>query len=331
LVNAFNQYDEQPAANRTDSQPIFKLSLGIVSGKFFARFHGTDILRFLKHETKGPDEMSSKVANLIAIELGVLIAVLAWLAFSNLQIVKPQLIAQQPVRTVDSFATVASGLKSANPRPPVVDYRAGSPAEEEQEPAQTVQAYEQPTANEPYPNSSLDDGYVTETVPSYTVFDPPDRLLDSPDCLFSPVDPFFVYPQTTAIIVFSNPRSLGRHPRSTPRLGGAGTMVAHRPPPMTVTRRPPPQAPPPMRGGGVGQRRNTPVQSSRPSPRIRPRQIPWSRCDERPATGTLGLCLNDPTRPGKSKISVDMVASNRLKSRLITSPDVSTNLLFGLN
>lgn len=176
--------------------------------------------------------MSSKVANLIALELGVLIAIIAWLAFSNLRSVKPQPIAQEPERTVRSFATVAPGLRSTNRRRPVVDYRADLPAEPQQEeqPAQTVQKYDQAIATEPYAGSSLDDGYIAETSPYYSVVNP-EPLLASPDCLLSPVDQFVVYPQSIALIIVSNSRSFGRHPRSPARPGGARTVVAHRRPP----------------------------------------------------------------------------------------------------
>lgn len=211
--------------------------------------------------------MNSKVANVIALELGILIAIMAWLLFSNLRSVKPRPIAQEPERAGDSFATVAPVLKSTNRRRPVVDYRADLPAEPQQEeqPAQTVQEYDQAIASEPYTSSSLDDGYIAETSPYYDVVDP-EPLLTSPDCLLSPVDQFVVYPQSTALIIVSNSRSFGRRPRSPARPGGAGTMVAHR--------RPPTVEQPHVRGGRVASRQNTHVQSSRPSPKVRPRQMP---------------------------------------------------------
>lgn len=210
--------------------------------------------------------MNSKVANLIALELGVLIAIMAGLAFSNLRSVKPQSIAQEPQRTVDSFATVAPVLQSTKRSRPVIDYRAELPAEPQQEeqPAQTLQQYDQAIPTEPYASSSLDDGYIAETSPYYPGVDP-EPLLTSPDCLLSPVDQFVVYPQSTALIIVSNSRSFGRRPRSLARPGSA-PMVAHRHPPTVEQSH--------GRGGRVAPRQNTQVQSSRPSPKVRPRHMP---------------------------------------------------------
>ena len=203
--------------------------------------------------------MSSKIANLIALELAVLIAILAWLVFSNLQSVKSQSIARQPMRAVDSFATLAPGLNSTNSRRPAVDYRAADlPAEE----AQTaVQTYEEPTVSQPYPSSGLDDGYIAETAPYYDPVEP-EPVLTSPDCYS---DPFFAYSQPSTIIVLSNSRFSNRRFRSAPRFGDA-RMVARR--------RPQRVAQPHMRGSGVRPRQNAPVQSSRPRPRLGPRHNP---------------------------------------------------------
>jgi hypothetical protein len=213
--------------------------------------------------------MSSKVANLIALELGVLIAILAWLAFSNLESNKPQSMTRQTMRTVDSFATVAPGLRSTNSRQPVVNYRADLPANEPATEAETaVQTYQQPAASEPYPNSGVDDGYIAETPPYYDTFQP-EPVLDSPYCFSDPL----YYPQTSAIVVYSNSRFPNRRFRSAQRPGGA-RMVAHRPPAMVARHSPQRVAPPHLRDGGVRPRQNAPVQSSRPRPRLGPRHNP---------------------------------------------------------
>ncbi len=210
--------------------------------------------------------MNSKVANLIVVELAVLIAIMAWLAFSNLQGVKPQEIAQEPARMVDSFSGDAPGRLSANRRRrPALDYRADLAAgqEQEEQPAQT-QEYEQAIATEPYTSPALDDGYLAETSPYYDVVEP-EPLFTSPDCLLSPIDQFVVYPQSSAIIVFSNSRSSGRRPRFPARLGHARTMVAHR--------RPPVVGPSHVRDVR-GAPRTAHLQPFRSNSRVRPRQIP---------------------------------------------------------
>jgi hypothetical protein len=68
--------------------------------------------------------MNAKTANLIAVELGILIAIMAWLAFSNLSIVKHHTAAGGEERTAGSFATVMPGMHAGNQRVHVADYRA---------------------------------------------------------------------------------------------------------------------------------------------------------------------------------------------------------------
>ena len=116
--------------------------------------------------------MSSKVANLIALELGVLIAIMAWLAFSNLRSVQSPPLAQPPTRLVDSFATVAPARQPRLPAP--VDYHADLTPEPQPEeaPPQVMQEDEQEVATEPYIDTSLDAGYINQTAPYYAVAEP---------------------------------------------------------------------------------------------------------------------------------------------------------------
>src|SRR5438552_10143675 len=99
--------------------------------------------------------MSSKIANLIALELAVLIALMAWLAFSRLPSVRQQTAAEEPERATGSFATVTPILKSRHQRGDGVDYRADRAGTQQE--------------GEPYTNSDLNDGLVTESSPSYAV------------------------------------------------------------------------------------------------------------------------------------------------------------------
>lgn len=203
--------------------------------------------------------MNSKVANLIAVELGILIAIMAWLAFSNL---RPSPSIEEPDRTVGSFATVGPVLRSTNHRRPPVDYRADLPAGQLQveEPAQVVQGYDQAEAA-PYGSAGLQGGVFSESEPYYAEVGPlPEPVLD--DCLYSPLDQY-AYSQPSTIIVLSNSRSSVNRPRFRPRSGRM--MVAHR--------RPMPGQPH-VRGSRIAPRPRTPVQSSRPNPRLRPRVHP---------------------------------------------------------
>lgn len=209
--------------------------------------------------------MSAKVANLIAVELGVLIALLAWLAFANHRAAPPPAIAQQPTRMVDSFATVAPLRQSRLPAP--VDYRAEVAPEPQpdQAPPQVVQEYEPTIAPELYTDSNLDAGYIALTSPSCAVVEP-EPLFASPDCLFAPVDRFAVYPQSTAFVVVSNSRTFTRRPRSPVCQNNARPTGRHRRPPVS----------PRSHGGGrdVAPRQKPSLQSLRPNQRPGPRQNP---------------------------------------------------------
>ena len=84
--------------------------------------------------------MNSKVVNVIAVELGILIAILACLAFPNLAHVK-QPVTKEQTPAEGSFATVTAMPGQENQRHPAVDYRADTQGQQEaaQPQAQTLQ------------------------------------------------------------------------------------------------------------------------------------------------------------------------------------------------
>lgn len=251
-MNAFYLDNEPPARNQTWSLDNFKkLSRPFVSGNVCPG-----------SETE-PNDMSNKVANLIAVELAVLIALMAWRAFSNLRSVQAPALAQEPSCVVDSFATVVPVRQTRLPAP--VDYRADlapEPAPEEA-PPQFVQEYEQTIADEPYVD--LDAGDATATSPSYAAVEP-EPLFASPDCLFAPVDRFVVYPQSTAFVVISNSRNVVRRPRPPIHQNNANPTVMQRRPLVS----------PPSRGGGrsVVPRQKSRLHFPRPNQKPGPRQNP---------------------------------------------------------
>lgn len=212
--------------------------------------------------------MNPKVANLIALELGILIAVLAWLAFSNHSSVKQYPVAEEQERTAGSFATVTPVLKARNQPLYAVDYRAdrAGPQQKDAEQAPTVQEYYQEIATEPNASSDLADGVANESSPYYAGVDQP--VVYPPDCLVSPVNQIVEYVQPNEIIVFSNARSFGRRNRSRTRCGGARMMVAQRRPGGGALR---------PRGGGLVARRNTNARPSRPTQGIQHPLKPLAR------------------------------------------------------
>ncbi len=211
--------------------------------------------------------MSSKVANLIALELGVVIALLAWLALPNLRPAPALPSAPQPTRLVDSFAPLSRAHSSRTRPPAPVDYRAGLPPEPEPEaePLPVAYDYEPESATEEYLNAPVETAYVSATSPAYAVVEP-EPLLASSDCFFPSPNRYFVYPQSTAFVVVSNSRSFRRPSRSPARGNGMRPRATHQRPPNF--HRP--------RGGRdtAGPRPTTHLQSPRTQQKPRPRQNP---------------------------------------------------------
>ncbi|MBA3832698.1 MAG: hypothetical protein H0X34_12560 [Chthoniobacterales bacterium] len=202
--------------------------------------------------------MNPKVANIIALELGILIAILAWLAFSNHYSVKPRPVAEEQLRTAGSFATIAPVLKARNQRLHAADYLADRAGEllgnEEQAPV--VQQYDQELATAPSSSSDPNGGVVNESLPYYAGADQ-EPVAYPPDYLASPVNQIAEYVQPNEIIIFSNARTFGRRNQSTARLGGGRMMVAQRRPRVRA---------PHSRGGGLVAPRNSNARPSRPTP-----------------------------------------------------------------
>ncbi len=199
--------------------------------------------------------MSSKIANLIALELGVLVVMLGWLAFSNLSSVKQKSAAPAPARTSDSFATVTPVLKAASQPRYVVDYRANQAGqqEDEEQPA-TAQQDDQAAETQAYAGSDLDGGVVTAPSPS-EIGIYPEPVTAEPYYFVPPVGQIVAYSQPVEIVVFSNPRPFRRRHGPTDHCDDTRTLVAHPPPRtaggqpdgvrMTSTHQPP-------GGGGLG-------------------------------------------------------------------------------
>jgi hypothetical protein len=207
--------------------------------------------------------MNTKIANLIALEFGILIAIMTWLSVSRLPSVKPHAVAEEQERTAGSFATVTPVLKSRNQPLYAADYRADRAAgqQEDEQQAPTAQQYDQEIATEPYASSDLNDGVITGSSPYCAGVDQV-PVVYQPDCLVSPLDQIVGYAQPTEIIVFSNARIFGRRHRPTARFGGAQMMVAHRRPGGGESQ---------ARGGSLVSPRNTNARSSRQSQAFRPR------------------------------------------------------------
>ncbi len=175
--------------------------------------------------------MNTMIAKVIAFELGLLIAILTWIAFTDFPKSPIDRVATAGTRTDDSFATVSSVPKAMAPRRRVVDYRADeeTPALEEAEPIQTVETYDEGNATEPYVDSGYGN-YATAPDPRNYIGDYPEPVLDEPYCYADPFYPAVSYQQPAQIIVLSNSRSSGRRHRIASRRRGGRMTVAPRPP-----------------------------------------------------------------------------------------------------
>jgi hypothetical protein len=220
--------------------------------------------------------MNAKVSNIIAVELGIVIVLLAWLAFSNLARSKQPTLAEEQEPADNSFATVTSFPRPATLRHSAADYFTDQQRQQlaAQRQAQTLQyetmQYDQQLAPAPDANGYGDDSVTTGTSPYYNdVYPPPET---SPDSFAWPYDPVLAYPPTSQVIVISNGQAFVR--RVAPRFA--------RPPMRVVHRRPPGggraqfQAPGRAfnlhpRGGGVIQRRTANPRSFQPSAGLRSR------------------------------------------------------------
>jgi hypothetical protein len=238
--------------------------------------YGVTVFCAPTHEGKETNEMNTKVSNIIAIELGVVIVLLAWLAFSNLVRSKQPTLAEEQEPADRSFATVTSFPRPATLRHSAADYFTDQQRQQlaAQRQAQTLQyetmQYDQQLVPAPDANGYGDDSATTGTSPYYAdVYPPPET---SPDSFAWPYDPVLEYPPTSEIIVISNGQAFVR--RLAPRFARPRMTVVHRRPPggPAAQFQPRNQAfnlhP---RGGGVISRRTVSPRSFRPSASLRSR------------------------------------------------------------
>ncbi|HEY1583215.1 MAG TPA: hypothetical protein VGF73_08965 [Chthoniobacterales bacterium] len=169
--------------------------------------------------------MNTTIGKIIALELGILIAILAWMQFA-----KPaerQRESHLALRAPEdqTFANVSPIYHPMAPQRPAVDYRAN----DDLDAAQPTVAYQQESVADP----SADYGYATypaTTDPSNYIGDYPEPGLTDPDCYYDPYG--YGYGQPAQIIVLnSSPRSFGARSRLTnPRAGGGRMMMMPRRP-----------------------------------------------------------------------------------------------------
>jgi|GEM_PF-2417451 len=250
--------------------------------------------------------MNLKVANLVAVQFGVFVGIMSWLAYSHLPFAGPRTATttQEQTRTAPA-AAVAPAFKPGEQRAQTVDYR---PEREETQPvaeqpalamheysAAAVQQYSALAAKQYYEqiaprryvSSSLEKRSVVAEAPAYpevkqeSAVAPAESLAEPETIAYSEPAQFIVYPQSQ-FVAFSNRHRVAN--RCRPARFADGAHLANR------NRRHPNRPRSHLRGptefgspasaalrrpanslGVVHRRNNESAPSCRPNPGFRPR------------------------------------------------------------
>ncbi len=239
---------------------------------------------------------TTTISKVIAFELGLLIAVLTWIAFAGVPGMKPRAVAEAEESADRSFANVSPIYQPTQPRRAPVNYPAddlqvaqtGAP-----NPVATVQTYDPGLTAGGY-GDTVDgsgqlsygydqpgvEGYIVNQDPADSIGIFPEPVLDSPYCYYSPYGQPYGYSQPVQIVILNNhsafaPRNRMAHrgpaegmrsaprrnPRATPRMqGDRGTT---RPGPVASGRSVRPRSRVNPANGNSAPRRSAPVRTTR--------------------------------------------------------------------
>jgi hypothetical protein len=189
---------------------------------------------------------TTTISKVIAFELGLLIAVLTWIAFAGVPGMKPRAVAEAEEPADRSFANVSPIYQPPQPRRrapvnyPADDLQvAQTPA---QYPVATVQTYDPGLAAGSY-GDTVDgsgqlsygydqpgvEGYIVNQDPADSVGIFPEPVFDSPYCYYSP----YGYSQPLQIVVLNSNRTFVPRNRMARRGFGRGMMTPRRNPLVT--------------------------------------------------------------------------------------------------
>jgi hypothetical protein len=178
--------------------------------------------------------MNTLIAKIIAFELGILIAILTWTAFSNSSNRKDDLAQATEEPPESSFASISPVYQPNRPRAvPAVDYLAEDQSRDvvENEPAQSMQTYQPQVIDQPYDDSGYYD-YAPPADASNYIGTYPEPVLGL-DYYGWPYGGFVTYAPATQVVVIRSPRSCGR------AINSPGSRTSHprmRPQPRRTTR-----------------------------------------------------------------------------------------------
>ncbi len=212
--------------------------------------------------------MNLKAANIIVVELGILIGLMSWLAYSRFPSTEPRTAAEKlQESTAAPVATVASVSEPGKQRPSTIDYRTDPEQARLVAEQQALTRYQQEIAPRPYASSRAVNGSIAADSLSYAELDQEQAVASSEE-VASPqtvayVQPtqIVVYPQPAQIIVFSNPRRFANRCRST----------SHSDVLLPITNRCPDKGESNLNRRGMVPRRDAGAPSCRPIQGFRPR------------------------------------------------------------
>ncbi|HEX7517570.1 MAG TPA: hypothetical protein VF345_09820 [Chthoniobacterales bacterium] len=222
--------------------------------------------------------MNLKVANLVAVQFGVFVGIMSWLAYSRLEPVQPPRIAAETSgRPVNSVRPSAPVVAPRSQRPHTVDYRTDRPKARpvDAEPVLTAHDYDQEIAPDPDVTSAPDEGSFVGAAPTYSQVEQ-EPAVASPEYVPSPQTVAYSQPTEPAeyvqpaqlvvysqpqLVVFSNAGSFGRRCRSMPHPGA----------PMPIAQQHPKRGESHLKTCGILPRPNTSVPTCRPTQDFKPR------------------------------------------------------------
>jgi hypothetical protein len=232
--------------------------------------------------------MKLKIANLVAIQFGIFVGMMAWLVYSHFDSAKPQRTAEErPKAPVNSAATSAPVLEPAEQRPQTPDYRADpdrvqpltdqpvpvvqyeySPEAVQQYSALAAQLYYRQIAPRPAVSSAPANSHVTANAPTYAqvnqapAVEPVEYEEQPPTVAYEEPVPFIAYPQ---VVAYSYARPFARRCRPTPHHRNTRAAFAHNRPNNGGLRGRDSRECRPAQSIGIVQRRNDRAPSCRPS------------------------------------------------------------------
>jgi hypothetical protein len=169
--------------------------------------------------------MNPKIANLIAIETGILVGLMSWLVYSQFPSRESRNASEMRERAVSPFAPVAPVVRPRNQLPGTVAYTADGQQVQlvDEYAAQPAPVYYRTVAAGTYTRPGFNNGTIAVQSPSYAEVDqepaaaPVDYAAYTQPVVYAQPTQLVVYNEPAPTVVFSNSRRFPNRGRSIPR------------------------------------------------------------------------------------------------------------------